>query len=306
MSGSTPAEALGDYQRFRARQAGETGDPPTPTSATAPPEDPVAAQRASEKHAISLLTPHGREIEAERIAAIAAAQPQTPAPPPREGLRQAHAQRAAAQHEAHRLQQALDRARAHLVEVSSTRDAAKRDLEAAAEASAARLIDELAISASGRVEIAGAGEKRLALAETEGTLEVANRAADRLGADLATAQTRLSAAEARVSSAVCAVLLVEAQRQADEILQAADSLDVKRANLDALGVTITAQQRRPGATRQPWPAAIHQALQPELRGAPRLPSRFAWPVGTALVRRWTEAAARLAQDPEATIEAEIT
>lgn len=75
---TTHAEALGDYQRFRARQAGETGDPRSP--ATAPPEDPIAAQKAAERHAISLLTPRGCEIEAERIAAIAALQPQMPRP----------------------------------------------------------------------------------------------------------------------------------------------------------------------------------------------------------------------------------
>jgi hypothetical protein len=98
------------------------------------------------------------------------------------------------------------------------------------------------------------------------------------------------------------VLLAEAQRQAEAILVEADALDAKRASLDELAVSVTALQRRGGAMqRQGWPASIISALSPELRAQPRLPSRFSWPLGESLVQRWTEIAARLAQDPEAEI-----
>jgi hypothetical protein len=76
-------------------------------------------------------------------------------------------------------------------------------------------------------------------------------------------------------------------------------LDSRRADLDALGVVITAQQRRTGAGRQPWPASIITALQPELRGSPRLPSKFATPAGAEMGRRWSAIAAALLADPDA-------
>jgi hypothetical protein len=40
----------------------------------------------------------------------------------------------------------------------------------------------------------------------------------------------------------------------------------------------------------------------DARAAPRLPNRFATPAGDSMVRRWSEAAAALAADPEADIE----
>jgi hypothetical protein len=215
VSGSSPADALGDYRRYRERQgANYTVDPP----AAAPvPEDPLAAQKASERAAIALRTPAGREAEAARLAAIAAANPR---PAPRETLRVAHQQKAEAQQEAQRLQQALDRAKEHLAEVAATRDAAKRDLEAVEAEHAAKLLEELTNGAAGRVEPI-AGEKRVLLAEAEHQVEIAARAAEKLGAEYATAQTRLSTAEAKITAAVCAVLLDEGERQAVEILQAA-------------------------------------------------------------------------------------
>jgi hypothetical protein len=95
------------------------------------------------------------------------------------------------------------------------------------------------------------------------------------------------------------MLLNVAQAEAEAILQAADDLDSRRADLDALGVVITAQQRRTGAGRQPWPASIITALQPELRGSPRLPSKFATPAGAEMGRRWSAIAAALLADPDA-------
>jgi hypothetical protein len=153
----------------------------------------MAAQRASEKHAISLLTPppHGREIEAERVRAAAATQ-QAPQQEPREALRLAHSQRAEAEKVSARLRQALDRAREHLAEAVEARDAAQRDLDTVEAADTARLIAELA-NGAGRVEAGGGGE-RLALAAAEHQLGIANRAVETLGTDLAAAEKRLAGA----------------------------------------------------------------------------------------------------------------
>jgi hypothetical protein len=148
--------------------------------------------------------------------------------------------RAVTQAAALRLQTALDRAKAHLGEVVLSRDAAKRDLEADEAADTERLSAELASGGSGRVE-PDTGAKRVALADLEAVVELASRAVDKLAGDLAAAQRQLAGAGQAVTVAVCQVLLDEAQRQAEAILADADSLDGKRATLDALGVVITAQ-----------------------------------------------------------------
>jgi chromosome segregation ATPase len=213
-------------------------------------------------------------------------------------LREAHRARADATAEVERLHSAVDRAQAHVVEVTAHRDGLQHDIEVDEAADTERLIRELAAGTAGRVEPA-AGEKRVALAEAAHQVSVAQRAADKISSDLAAAQQRLSTAETKVSSAVSAMLLNVAQAEAEAILQAADDLDSRRADLDALGVVITAQQRRTGAGRQPWPASIITALQPELRGSPRLPSKFATPAGAEMGRRWSAIAAALLADPDA-------
>jgi hypothetical protein len=43
-------------------------------------------------------------------------------------------------------------------------------------------------------------------------------------------------------------------------------------------------------------------LSPELRGPPRLPSRFATPTGDSQVQRWNKLAQALMVDPEASTE----
>ena len=294
---TTHNEALSDYRRFRARQAGVAAD--TPPGRLGPDPEHAAAL----EHASRLLTPAYRHEQQQRRAADAAAE-RPAGPPPREVLRAAHQARTAAQGEVERLRQAAAAAAAHLTEATATRDAAKNIVEADAEANTAQLIADLTAGGSGRVEVASAGgAERVALAEAEHQVEIAARASDKLGADLAAAQQRLSTAETKVSSAVSAMLLNVAQAEAEAILRAADDLDSRRADLDALGVVITAQQRRTGAGRQPWPASIITALQPELRGSPRLPSKFATPAGAEMGRRWSAIAAALLVDAEAPLAA---
>ena len=292
---TTHNEALSDYRRFRERQAGVAADP-QPGRLGPDPEHAAALT-----HASKLLTPAYRHEQQQQRAAAAAAE-RPAGPPPREVLREAHQARTAAQGEVERLQTASDRAREHLAEVSATRDTAKRALAAVEATDTARLIDELASGTAGRIEPA-AGEQRVALAEAEHQVEIASRAVDKLAGDLAAGQQRLETAETKVSSAVSAMLLNVAQAEAEAILRAADDLDSRRADLDALGVVITAQQRRTGAGRQPWPASIITALQPELRGSPRLPSKFATPAGAEMGRRWSAIAAALLVDAEAPLAA---
>jgi hypothetical protein len=125
----------------------------------------------------------------------------------------------------------------------------KRDLEKVETADTARLIEELA-NGAGRVE-AGGGAERLAVAEADHQLGIANRAVETLGTDLAAAEKRLAGAQARVEAVIAALLLDEAQRQAEAIVQAADALDGNRADLDALSMTITQLQRKAGGQRFP-------------------------------------------------------
>jgi hypothetical protein len=143
----------------------------------------------------------------------------------------------------------------------------------------------LATGSAGRID-SSAGEKRVALAGAEHALEIANRAADQ----------RLAAASRAVAEAVCAVLLEAARRAAEAILRAADELDERRASLDALALQVTQMQRSGGAVRTAWPPEIRAALSPEMRGAPRLPSRFSTPAGDDQVRRWSEVAQALATE----------
>jgi hypothetical protein len=296
---TTREAAIAAYRQFQARQASGAAD--TPASAAA--DDALVAHRAAAEHAVRLLVPSYRQAEQQRAAAAAADRQAAlpPPPPPRDVLREAHRARAAARAAVERLQTASDRARGHLTEVSATRDAAKRNLEALEAADTARLIDELASGTAGRVEPA-AGEQRVALAECEHQVEIASRAADKISSDLAAAQQNLEAAGARVTQAIVAMLLAEAERQAVEILAAVDALDVQRQTLDALGIEVTNLQRGVGgAVRQPWPAQIREALAPELRAPPRMPSQFATPEGADMARRWATVASALLADPEAVL-----
>ena len=295
---STEAEAIADYQRLKA--SGGVAAPPA-VPARLVPDDPAVTQFAAERAAIALLTPAGRQAAQQRAAA-AAAQRQAalpPPPPPRDVLREAHRARAAARAAVERRHTAAERARTHLAEVTAARDVAWRDLEAVEAEAETALIAELASGTAGRVVDPVAGEKRVQVAECEHQVEIASRAADKLASDLAVAQQRLEAAVRAVAEAIVAMLLAEAERQASEILHAADELDARRAGLDALGMQITNMQRMGGAMRQPWPAQIREALTPELRGAPRMPSRFATPEGADQVRRWSAIAAALLVDAEA-------
>ena len=293
---STHEAVVSDYMRLKAA-GGVVVNPPAPAAAALAPD---AERKAAERHAISLLTPAAREAEAERVATIAAAAPQTPAPPPRELLRQAHAQRAEAQREASRLQSAVDRAREHLTEVETARDEARRSLDALEAENTAQLIADLATGSAGRVDPV-AGETRVQLAECEHQVTIASRASDKLASDLAAAQQHLEAAVRAVMEAVCAVLLAEAERQAVAILAAVEALDDRRRALDSLAVEISNRQRVGGPSRLPWPAAIREALSPELRAPARMPSQFVTAEGAALIRQWSAAAAALLADPEADI-----
>jgi hypothetical protein len=292
---STEAEAIADYQRLKA--SGGVAAPPA--AAGRPTPDPT--HQAALDHSVRLLVPSYRQAEQQRAAEAAAdRQAALPPPlPPRDTLRQAHQARADATAEGERLHSAVDRAQAHVVEVTAHRDGLQHDIEVDEAADTERLIRELAAGTTGRVEPA-AGEKRVALAEAAHQVSVAQRAADRLAGDLAAAQQRLEAAGARVTQAVCAVLLEVARDEAETILRAADELDARRAGLDALSIEVTNRQRSVGgASRLPWPPQIREALSPELRGAPRLPSKFATPEGAHQVRRWRTVASALLADPEA-------
>jgi cysteinyl-tRNA synthetase len=239
---TTPAQALADYQRYKASGAAD------PLAATAP--DPAGeAHAAALTHASMLLTPAYRAAEQQRAEA------ERPAgPAPRETLRSAHQARAGAQAEAERLRSALARAREHLAATTATRDAAQRDLETVEAAHTTQLIDELTSAGSaGHVE-QPAGEKRAALVDAEHVVAIASRAVGQLAGDLQAAEQRLQQAGARVTQAVCALLLEVAQREAAAILRAADELDARRAALDALGVVVTQQQRAGGAARLAWPS----------------------------------------------------
>ena len=224
------------------------------------------------------------------------------AAPPREALRAAHQARAEARDQVERLQTAVERARAHQAEATACRDAAKQLVEDDATENAERLIAALTSGGAGRVEAADAGEKRIALASAEHARDIADRAVDTLAGDLAEAQRRLAIATGSAAAAVCAVLLDIAQCEAEAIPSAADDLDARRVDLDALGLQITQMQR--GANRAawpPWPAEIRTALSPQLRGAPRMPSQFSTPAGDSQVRHWAAIAEALSIDPEAEI-----
>lgn len=258
---TTHNEALSDYRRFRARQAGVAAD--TPPGRLGPDPEHAAALT----HASMLLVPSYRREQQKQRAAAAEAERRAGMPEPREVLREAHRMRAEAQAEADRLHTAVERARQHHSEAFEARDAAKRQLEVVEAEHTERLLDTLSAGGSpGRVEPV-AGEKRVALADAEHQVEIASRAVDKLAGDLAAAQQRLEAATSAVTGAVCAVLLSEAERQAVEILREVEALDDKRRALDGLAVEISNRQRTGGPARPVWPPQIREALFAPAAGA---------------------------------------
>ena len=68
-----------------------------------------------------------------------------------------------------------------------------------------------------------------------------------------------------------------------------DALDRRRAALDALGIEVSTCSRQLGILpgSRAWPPAIREALSPELRDPPRLPSRFDGAAPEASRRRST-------------------
>lgn len=259
------------------------------------------------EHAAKLLTPSYRLQQQQQRAAAEAARLAAlpPGPEPRESLREAHAQRAAATAEVERLHSAADRAQAHVVEVTAHRDGLQHDLDVDEAADTERLIRELAEGTAGRVVEPVAGAKRVALAEAEHEVEIASRAADKLASALGAAQQRLEIAVRAVEAAICAVLLAEAERQAVQILAEVERLDDRRRALDGLSVEISNRQRTGGAARPAWPAQIREALSPQLRAPPRMPSQFSTPDGADLIRRWSAVASALLADPEAQVDGDL-
>ena len=292
---TTPTEAIADYQRLKA--SGGVAAPPAAAGQPAP--DPT--HQTALDHSVRLLVPSYRQAEQQCAAEqrrMAEAERPSP-PPPRDVLRAAHAQRAAATAEVERLQQAVDRSLEHVAAVTETRDGAQRDVAAVEAEAETALISELTSGQAGRVVETVAGEKRVALAAAEHRVAVASRAADKLAGDLAAGQRRLEIAVRAVEAAICAVLLAEAERQAVQILAEVERLDDRRRALDGLSVEISNRQRTGGAARPAWPAQIREALSPQLRAPPRMPSQFSTPDGADLIRRWSTIAAALLADPEA-------
>jgi hypothetical protein len=212
-----------------------------PWSIARPVVDPT--HRTALEHAAKLLTSSYR-LEQQQRAVEA---DRTDMPEPREALRQAHQARSDAQQEADRLRNAVERARVHQAEAAEKRDAAKQVLDVVEASHAATLIAELTTGAAGRVESV-ARDEREALAGAEHVLGIATRAVNQLAGEFAAVETRLAAAVRAVSETVCAVLLAVAQREAEEILRAADELDARRANLDGLAFEITQRQRGSAVT----------------------------------------------------------
>lgn len=101
------------------------------------------------------------------------------------------------------------------------------------------------------------------------------------------------------------MLLAEAERQAVQILAEVERLDDRRRALDGLSVEISNRQRTGGAARPAWPAQIREALSPQLRAPPRMPSQFSTPDGADLIRRWSAVASALLADPEAQVDGDL-
>jgi hypothetical protein len=141
-----------------------------------------------------------------------------------------------------------------------------------------------------------------ALTAADRELTVVDRAFAQIEERLAEAQKRLAATNRHVREAVATLLRELARNEADAILADADALDRRRAGLDALGIELTMLERQLGAARPAaWPQSISEALHPELRDPPRLPSRFA---GTApeAAHHWAAVRKALLEDAEACAE----
>jgi hypothetical protein len=255
-------------------------------------------QRVREAIALNLSLHPSSRREAQIQARQAEHGRRAALPALRQVLREAHAERAAAQSEADRLTAAVDRAREHRGSVAGRRDEIAQTIAAGDDAAAARLIAELT-SGSGRPVDNDLGEGiavSVALTAAERELAVADRALTQLEEQLAAAQQSLAAANRSVREAVAALLRALARTEAEAILVDADALDRRRAGLDALGIELTQLERQLGlAPRAAWPQSINEALHPELRDPPRLPSRHA---GTAPEQshRWSAVRQALIED----------
>ena len=102
-------------------------------------------------------------------------------------------------------------------------------------------------------------------------------------------------------SAAVSLLLVIAEREAEQIIADAAAVDRRRVDLDQLGMQITALQRQVGqrAEGRPWPGVIQDALhhRPEPAVLPSMGGS-----APEAQQHWLSITAALLSDPEAELD----
>ncbi len=230
---------------------------------------------------------HAREVEAER---------QRKASNPRGVLRQAHHLRAEAQAEVDRLTPLVLRARELVADLSQRLADARAAIAQQQTAAVARLTSALAAGAAGdALPTAGKADSLEAAASAVAIrLKIAEEAARQLGADKMVADkmaadNRLERTRAGVQRCAIGVLVDQAADEANEIIEADDALNQRRADLAGLAQLLTGETRRLDGRAPMLPAVISRALYPADRqlAGPR-------PVTP---HDWSSAYAALCEDP---------
>ena len=182
-------------------------------------------------------------------------------PDPNAVLRDAHRLRAEAQAEVARLTPQLDTVRKVVFDLEARHSEQATAVQDADQAAVEKLIAAIATGNQSLPLNPKNGAVQNQTAATGSRLRIATAARDRLMADLAKAQDRLTRTGFAVARCALAVLTDQAADEANTVIKIESELRRRRAGLDRLALLLTSENRRLNHSA-PLPPQISRALYP--------------------------------------------
>jgi hypothetical protein len=182
-------------------------------------------------------------------------------PDPNAVLREAHRLRAEAQAEVARLTPQLDTVRKVVFDLEARHSEQATAVQDADQAAVEKLIAAIATGNQSLPLNPKNGAVQNQTAATGSRLRIATAARDRLMADLAKAQDRLTRTGFAVARCALAVLTDQAADEANTVIKIESELRRRRAGLDRLALLLTSENRRLNHSA-PLPPQISRALYP--------------------------------------------